>query len=108
MQKHTQEQDTPWKEIIEPLFPQFMSFFFPEASAAIDWSRAPVFLDKELQQVVRGAATGRRFVDKLVKVWQRGGLETWVLIHIEVEGQRERAFPMRMFVYHNRLFDRYA
>jgi hypothetical protein len=57
----TQEQDTPWKEIIETLFPQFMNFFFPEAHAAIDWTRTPVFLDKELQQVVRGAATGRRF-----------------------------------------------
>jgi hypothetical protein len=108
MTEHMQEHDTPWKEIIETLFPQFMSFFFPEAHAAIDWARIPVFLDKELQQVVRGAATGRRFVDKLVKVWQSGGQETWVLVHIEVQGQRERAFPKRMFVYHNRLFDRYA
>jgi hypothetical protein len=108
MNEHTQEHDTPWKEIIETLFPQFMGFFFPNAHAAIDWSRAPVFLDKELQQIVRGAATGRRFVDKLVKVWQSGGQETWVLVHIEVQGQRERAFPKRMFVYHNRLFDRYA
>jgi hypothetical protein len=108
MNEPTREHDTPWKEIIETLFPQFMGFFFPEAHAAIDWSRAPVFLDKELQQVVRGAATGRRFVDKLVKVWQSGGQETWVLIHVEVQGQRERGFPKRMFVYHNRLFDRYA
>jgi hypothetical protein len=108
MNEHTLEHDTPWKEIIETLFPQFMGFFFPEAHAAIDWSRTPVFLDKELQQVVRGAATGRRFVDKLVKVWQSGGQEAWVLVHIEVQGQRERNFPMRMFVYHNRLFDRYA
>jgi hypothetical protein len=108
MNKPTQEHDTPWKEIIETLFPQFMGFFFPEAHAAIDWSRPPVFLDKELQQVVRGAATGRRFVDKLVKVWRKGGQETWVLIHIEVQGQRERSFPKRMYVYHNRLFDRYA
>ena len=73
MNAHIQEQDTPWKEVIETLFQQFMGFFFPKAYAAIDWSRPPVFLDKELQQVVRGAATGRRVVDKLVKVWQSGG-----------------------------------
>jgi hypothetical protein len=66
-----------------------MQFFFSDAYADIDWSRQPVFLDKELQQVVRGAATGRRYVDKLVKVWRLGGEETWVLIHIEVQG-RER------------------
>ena len=93
MSEHTQEHDTPWKEIIETLFPQFMGFFFPEAHVAIDWSRAPVFLDKELQQIVRGAATGRRFVDKLVKVWQSGGQETWVLVHIEVQGQRSAHSP---------------
>src|SRR5215469_16193089 len=108
MNVDTQQLDTPWKEIIETLFRPFMSFFFPEAHAAIDWSRTPVFLDKELQQVTRGAVTGRRFVDKLVKVWQSGGRETWVLIHIEVQGQRDRAFPKRMFVYHSRLFDKYA
>jgi hypothetical protein len=38
MNESTKEQDTPWKEIIETLFPQFMGFFFPEAYAAIDWS----------------------------------------------------------------------
>jgi len=104
----TQETDTPWKDIIETLFQQFMEFFFPDAHAGIDWSRKPVFLDKELQQVMRGAATGRRYVDQLVKVWRVGGEETWVLIHIEVQGQRDRAFPRRMFVYHNRLFDHYG
>src|SRR5690349_17316115 len=29
MQELAQEHDTPWKEIIETLFPQFMAFFFP-------------------------------------------------------------------------------
>jgi hypothetical protein len=30
------ERDTPWKEIIETLFPQFMQFFFSDAYADID------------------------------------------------------------------------
>jgi flagellar biosynthesis/type III secretory pathway protein FliH len=101
-------QDTPWKEIIDTLFPRFVQFFFPDAYTDIDWSRKPVFLDKELQQVMLGAVTGRRYVDKLVKVWRLGGEEAWVLIHIEVQGRRESGFPRRMFVYHNRLFDRYG
>jgi hypothetical protein len=102
------EHDTPWKEIIESLFPRFIEFFFPDAYAEIDWNRAPAFMDKELQQVARGSSTGRRYVDKLVKVWTTGGEEAWVLIHIEVQGQRDKGFPKRMFVYHYRLFDRYA
>jgi hypothetical protein len=61
-----------------------MAFFFPQAHAEIDWPRGYEVLDKELQQVVRAAETGRRVVDKLVKVWRRDGQEAWVLIHVEV------------------------
>ena len=59
------------------------------------WSKGYEFLDKELQQVVREAELGRRLVDKLVKVWQKGGDETWVPAHIEVQGQEEANFPER-------------
>ena len=47
------DYDSPWKEIIEHFFPQFMAFFFPAISAEIDWSEHYEFLDKELQQGVR-------------------------------------------------------
>jgi hypothetical protein len=62
------EYDSPWKEALEQYLPAFFALFFPRAHAEIDWSRPPVFRDKELQQVVRDAALGRRLVDKLVQV----------------------------------------
>jgi hypothetical protein len=46
-------------------------------------------------------------VDKLVKVWRKNGREVWVLIHVEVQTQRERGFARRMYVYNYRIFDRY-
>lgn len=49
----TQEYDSPWKDVIERFFPQFMLFFFPQAYAAIDWSRGYTFLDKEFQKITR-------------------------------------------------------
>src|SRR5690606_1787867 len=36
------------------------------------------------------------------------GVETWVLIHVEVQGEAEADFSARMFVYNYRLRDRYA
>jgi hypothetical protein len=57
--------------------------------------------------VVRDAELGRRYADKLVQVYTREGAETWVLIHVEVQGEPERGFAERMYVYHYRLFDRY-
>lgn len=65
------------------------------------------FLDKELQKITADAEIGRRAVDKLVKVWLKSGSELWVLIHIEIQGQRESGFALRIYVYHYRIFDRY-
>jgi hypothetical protein len=99
--------DTPWKDIIERYFEDFIAFFLPQAHEEIDWSQGYEFLDKELQQVVRDAELGRRLVDKLAKVYLQNGEEAWVLIHIEVQSQEETDFAERMFVYHYRIFDRY-
>ena len=99
--------DSPWKDILEGYFPDFMAFFFPAAALEIDWSRGFEPLDKELAQVVRDAELGRRYADKLIKVFLADGREEWLLVHIEVQGQRDPDFPERMFVYGYRIYDRY-
>ena len=86
---------------------QCMVFFFPQAYADIDWTRGYEMLDKELQPIVRQAKRGRRYVDKLVKVWLKSGEERWLLIHVEVQSGKEGDFPKRMHVYNHRIFDRY-
>jgi hypothetical protein len=102
------EYDSPWKEVLERFFPEFMAFFFPQAHAAIDWSQGYTFLDKELQKVVCDADTGRRRVDKLVSVTPLDSNDdAWVLTHIEVQGDPETDFAERMYIYNYRLFDRY-
>jgi hypothetical protein len=42
-----------------------------------------------------------------VRVARRDGVETWVLVHIEVQSQQDAGFTGRMFRYHARLYDRY-
>ncbi len=56
---------------------------------------------------MRHARHGRLYVDKLVKVWRKNGREAWVLIHVEVQTQRQRNFAKRMYGYNTRIFDRY-
>nr|VFK61055.1 MAG: hypothetical protein BECKUNK1418G_GA0071005_101527 [Candidatus Kentron sp. UNK]VFK69576.1 MAG: hypothetical protein BECKUNK1418H_GA0071006_101611 [Candidatus Kentron sp. UNK] len=101
------DYDSPWKEALEYYFPEFLALLFPVIHGGIDWSHPHEFLDKELQQIVRDAEIGRRYADKLVKVWTLAGRETWILIHVEVQGQSEPGFDKRMYVYNYRLFDRY-
>ncbi len=99
--------DSPWKDALDTYFEPFLLLLFPGIHARIDWSRGHESLDKEFQQVVREADVGRRYVDKLVKVWTKEGQERWVLIHVEVQTAREAEFPERMYVYNYRIFDRY-
>lgn len=99
--------DSPWKEIIERYFSDFLHFYFPQAYAQIDWSEPPLFLEQELRAVVQDAELGTRFVDKLVRVARRNGDAEWVYIHLEVQGSAQESFAERMFVYNYRLFDRY-
>ncbi len=103
----TTDFDSPWKEALAHYLPDALALFFPAVAAQIDWSRGYTLLDKELQQVTRDADLGRRLADTLVQVWRRDGREAWVLIHIEVQGQPERDFARRMYVYNYRIYDRY-
>jgi hypothetical protein len=101
------DYDSPWKEMLDSYFPAFMAFFFPEAHADIDWTRGYESLDTDLQQIVRDVALGTRLADKLMQVWRRDGVEQMVLVHTEIQGNREADFARRMYVYNYRLFDRY-
>ncbi|MEZ4526613.1 MAG: DUF4351 domain-containing protein [Desulfobacterales bacterium] len=103
----TDDYDSPWKEILEQYFEEFMAFFFPAAHAGIDWSRGYEFLDKEFQQITKDADSVRRYVDKLARVWMQDGSEAWGLIHTDIQNLPEKGFPERMYIYNYRIFDRY-
>ena len=99
--------DSPWKDALSHFFPDFMAFYFPQAHAAIDWSRPYEFLEQELAELVHDGIAGKRVVDKLVRVAALDGSQPWLLIHVEVQGGREAGFAERVFTCHYRLYDRY-
>jgi hypothetical protein len=95
------EYDSPWKEVLQAYLPAFLTFFFADIHADVDWSRGYESLDKEFQKIVRRAKVGKRIADKLFKVWLKDGSEHWLLIHVEVQGDVEAEFPRRMFEYNS-------
>lgn len=56
----TDDYDSPWKEILERYFCDFMAFFFPHAAAQIDWSRGYETLDNHRLCYPSGDAGVRR------------------------------------------------
>jgi hypothetical protein len=101
------EFDSPWKESLDVYFESFLQLCFPAIQPEIDWLRGYEPLDKEIQKLSPKGAVGPRGVDKLMRVWRNSGEEEWILVHIEVQSQRTRDLPERIFVYHYRLLDRY-
>lgn len=101
------EQDAPWKEALDQFLNPFLAFFFPDLHQDIDWTRPYQALDKEFQQIIRGAAAGKALADKLYKVWLKTGSELWIIIHIEIQAQVDPKFPERMFDYNQRAYQLY-
>lgn len=93
---------------LEGYFQEFLDLLFPPIHEQVDWSKGYSFLDKGLQQITPDANSGRRYADKLTKVYANDGSETWVLIHVEVQGEPEDTFAERMYTYQYRLRDRYG
>ncbi|MCP3963278.1 MAG: DUF4351 domain-containing protein [bacterium] len=99
--------DSPWKEMLERYFPDFLAFFFPDAHRSVDWTRGWESQDQELQKIMREAEIGKRIADKVMKVWRLDGQEQYVFIHVEVQGDHDPGFAERMYVYNYRLYDRH-
>src|SRR5262245_12833388 len=107
MTKPHQWQDTAWKEIMASFFKEFVALCLPNLYVLVDWTKPWISLDKELLAITKDGATGKRFVDKLFKIYLKDGQERWVLVHLEIQAEKDEAFPERMFVYSYRIYDKY-
>jgi hypothetical protein len=105
------KSDILWKVIMEEVFPDLLRFIYPDADEVYNMERGFEFLDKELAELnpQPDEEKDSRFADKLVKVYHRDGLEEWVLLHVEVQGDTHDrdAFSERMYAYFYRIRDRY-
>jgi hypothetical protein len=101
--------DILWKSMLEDIFDDFLRFFFVNAEELFDLERGFEYLDKELEQLFppEGDQWSPKYVDKLVKVYNKCGQEEWVLIHIEVQGYQDNGFAERMFTYYYRIWDKH-
>lgn len=72
------DHDSPWKMALESYFEEFLGLLFPAINKQVDWSKGYSFIDNELQQITADAESGRRYADKLIKVYAKNGSETWV------------------------------
>lgn len=99
--------DLPWKTALTHAFRDFMTFFFADLCSEINWNKRPRSRDKELAGISFGGATDIMVADKLIEVCLRDGSPRWILIHIEVQAQRDTSLGARMLDYNYRIFHEY-
>ena len=100
--------DAAWKSAMEAFLRPFIELMFPDLARQIDWSVEPQSLDTELQPLMPDSPTGEMRADRLVEVAWIGGGTGLVLLHVEVQAQRDPDLALRMFRYHYRIFDRFG
>ncbi len=84
-----------------------MTFFFPDLAGKIDWTAGIEFKDKELEALTTESTTGKRIADMLVQMRSKEGDPLYVLAHTEIQGDQEPDFPLRLYTYNYRIYDRY-
>lgn len=84
-----------------------MEFLFPNIANQIEWSKPCEHLDKELLAIQKTAKIKNKLSDKLIKVYKKTGEETWVILHVEIQGTDEKDFAERLFQYYYKIYNRY-
>ncbi|MFH0944021.1 MAG: hypothetical protein V2A76_02385 [Planctomycetota bacterium] len=97
--------DGPWKEALEIYFEDALRLLIPDLHAAIDWNQEVAFLDKELQSFFPDEGSGKGIVDLLARVMTQKGTPARILLHVEVQGNVDRSFALRMYQYQYKAFD---
>jgi hypothetical protein len=101
-------QDRLWKGIIEDLFEDFLHYFRPQlAQNEVDFSKGFEFMDKDLDNLKPESERRLRHADKLIKFYTKAGGYKFVLLHVEVQGYKDKHFAQRMFEYYYRIRDKW-
>lgn len=89
--------DRIFKEFLERFLPQFMRLFFPEEAARLNFSTV-TFLRQELFITLPGQML--RITDVVAEIKTLDGEPETIIVHVEVEANKPKPLPQRMFDYY--------
>ncbi len=99
--------DSPWKDICDAFFPDMTALLLPEVYADVDWTQPVRMRDKELPKLKKKHRAGKNYADKLIEVRLKNGEQQVVFLHVEFQHQHDPKFPVRMYRYNYRIFDKF-
>ncbi len=102
-ERQDSDYDGAWKEAFRFHLREFLERCFCALAQLIDWTVGPVWLDKEMSQIVGQSGRRNREVDLLFKVRLIDGRDQWILCHLEIQAHYEADFSFRIDLYNSGL-----
>ena len=107
--------DSLWKDYLKGAFYPMLRSVLPELARDADTQKPVRFLETELRRLARytrrysdSPPDSKKFVDILAEVPLLSGENTWLLLHVEIQGRGGKEnFPLRMHRYRCILEARY-
>jgi hypothetical protein len=101
------QSDSAWKRALDCWFQPFLESFWPDIEAQIDWEIPIEDLGQEMQALTNASVVGKQIVDKLYRVSTKSHENLMIILHLEIQGDKEDNFPTRLFEYGYKIYDRH-
>jgi len=95
--------DQLFKQLLQAFFPEFLRLFDPETAAALDLGTVSFRDTEAFTDIPHGE---RRLADLVAQVATKDGTDELILVHVEIQREREVTFPQRMWQYYRLLRQR--
>jgi hypothetical protein len=89
--------DQRFKQVLEAFFRDFVSLFDPATAARLDWSTLTFRNPETFTDIPQGE---RRTADIVAQVQTLDGTPELVIVHVEIQRERQPNFPWRMWQYY--------
>jgi Putative transposase, YhgA-like len=95
--------DQLFKQLLQGFFPDFLRLFDPQTAASLDLGTVSFRDTEAFTDIPQGE---RRLADLVAQVATTDGTDELILIHVEIQREREAHFPYRMWQYYSLLCQR--
>lgn len=95
--------DQLFKQILQAFFGDFLRLFDPETAAALDLSTISFRDTEAFTDIPQGE---QRLADLVAQIGTVDGLDELILVHVEIQREREAEFSQRMWQYYSLLRQR--
>jgi predicted transposase/invertase (TIGR01784 family) len=104
----TKSPDQAWKIVLAEYLQLALAIFNPKLHDRINWEKSYTSLNKEFEKNTKFDEVGRKIVDNLFRLHLKNNKTLLLVLHIEVQTEKDTNIGKRMFEYFMNLYRKHA